>query len=249
MKKIIYIAFCGVFIPAMMATFRTAGASGGIDASITEKATKDSKVSRIVAELKEQSVPPHEVIQAAEKGLPRFLHPNMDPSLLRSWGLVSEDINSASLGNPFRLYVIKSDILQKYQKGDAAYSLISKTDTWYCPVKVADEIKLVLTVAKRKNAYAAGSLGYVLLAPQLNNILRSWPSQNYGIVLVEAYPFQNYFIVIDEKINNITRIETTPNALTPDYSVLDTVDNIAQKLKLELEKHPRGVQKNIGDIK
>jgi len=214
-----------------------------------EKAAVDAETARIVAEWREQGIPPQEVSNAADKGLPRFLHPNMEPSLLKDWGLVNENINSSSLGTPFRLYVIKADTLRKYNKGDSSYSLISKTDTWYYPVKFGDEIKLILTVAKEKRGYAAGSLGYILLAPQLNKILRSWPGQNDGIILVETYPFQNYFILMEKGINNITRIETVLKAPTPDYSILDTVDNVAQKLKLELGTRPRVKRKNIGDTK
>lgn len=88
------------------------------------------------------------------------------------YGFTNEaELQQATLGTPFLLYVIKPEIILSYQSGMMVDQMLEGTGQWFFPVMVNQNIKAMLIVEERMDgSFEAVSFGYVRLATQLNRL-------------------------------------------------------------------------------
>jgi hypothetical protein len=137
---------------------------------------------------------------------------NIPNGLECQYGFASTDsLKDVHLEEPFNLYQITQASLDNYKEGDSTESLLSKTELWYFPLSVNNEIKSVLVVEKVGNDFRAVSFGYASLAREINAIKHKWPTSNgYRFHLAVAFQANSYLYTVPELNNhNLTIIEPT----------------------------------------
>lgn len=140
---------------------------------------------------------------------------NIPDGLKYQYGFASTDsLKDVHLEEPFNLYQITPASLENYKEGDSTESLLSKTDLWYFPLSVNNEIKSVIVVEKVGNDFRAVSFGYANLAREINTIKHKWHTSNgYRFHLVVAFQANSYLYTIPEQNNhNLTIIELTDSS-------------------------------------
>jgi hypothetical protein len=145
----------------------------------------------------------------AEKGLITYWK-NIPDGLKDKYGFAATDsLKDVHLEEPFNLYQITQASLNNYKEGDSTESLLSKTELWYFPLSVNDEIKSVIVVDKVGNDFRAVSFGYSRLAREINAIKHKWPASNgYRFHLVVAFQANSYLYTFPEPNNhNLAIIE------------------------------------------
>jgi len=150
-------------------------------------------------------VPPYEVKQAAEKGLPDFLSaiPRED---LEHYGFKSEEeLRVATLGEPYRVYTIVPKRLASYKEGTKLSALIAETNSWYFPVIVEDEARTILTVSLLEGRWQAVDIGGLALPRQLQMLSARLPtilrekgiSGGYSTKFVRVFQLYANFLAVD----------------------------------------------------
>lgn len=247
MKKIFKIIFCVAFTPVTMGTLCAEEVKRAepvvMVASDTEKSVMDSEAAKIAAEWKEKNKAPGEVVRVANEGFAHFLEV-VGETPFNEWKVTSKSLQSASLGEPFRVYEIAPDVLRSYHKGDTVKSLISETNIWCFPVLIGNEIKLTLEVGKlrRNGKWVAGSLKGGHFEKELNQVIQQWPKvKGYHPVLVKVGKLNEWFFTVPEKDPyNLTLIASAPyREKRIVYSNLDTVNNVVEWVTPKVEANVR----------
>lgn len=187
----------------------------------------------IVPHLQKKDIVPLEVVQAANKGYPSISE-SVGEFVLKSWGVTSEALQSALLGEPFREYKITRKALRDYRKGDTVESLLSETDMWNFPVMIDRKEKLILKVSKMKNGASWGVVKFGR-GPGLEfcKVLRDWPkSSGYTPIFIGTLHEIYLFSVPEKDAYNLTLIPSLPYMEEhTSYPLLDTVDIPVEWLK------------------
>ncbi len=140
-----------------------------------------------------------EQVTAAEQGLQVYLKKVPEASK-SSYGFDRDDsLEYAYLGKPFNLYTITPARLADFKSGDSINSVISKTDLWYFPVMLHNEIKTILVVDKLQDKWSAVSLGYTPLAGEIEKIIRQWPElKGFNPKIIVVFQADKYLFTIPE---------------------------------------------------
>lgn len=201
-----------------------------------------SAVSMIAA----QDVPP-EVIEASKKGLPLFLN-KIPNGALEKFGFDNAvSLDQVRTGSPFKLFQITPAALSSYRIGDTVHSVISKTQMWYFPIMIKDEIKAILVIDRMDDQWQAVSLGYAVIARELNKVIRKWPkSSGYNPLLISVFQAKEFLFNVPEinayNLTSLTSIKTGVETLKSDadYSSLNKLSDVIERLKPVVEKNIRG---------
>jgi hypothetical protein len=190
---------------------------------------------------------------AAEKGLQKFLQkiPNESKTI---YGFdLNDSLELACLGKPFNLYKISPSGITQFEPGNSVNSIISKTNLWYFPVILNNEIKSLLVVDTLNGKWTAVSLGYKKLAGELSKIRKQWPeSKGFTPKIIIVFQANKYLFTIPEIDKyNLTLIDfyyekkqketSNKNNEINDskYSTLDNISNVMKLLKPQVEKNMR----------
>ena len=149
-----------------------------------------------------QGVPP-EVLSAAREGLQPFLG-RISPETREIYGFSKSDaLARVNLGAPFNLQTITPEVLLNYQAGSPVAALLSKTNLWYFPVMLQNEVKAILVVDGVDGKWQAVSLGYANLAKALGTISQRWPaSQGFHPRLIAVFQANQYLVLVPEENPN-----------------------------------------------
>lgn len=218
--------------------------------SETAMVAMDTETAKIAAEWAEKQKVPAEVIQVANEGFSLAVRTLPDEHISKEWGVTSESLRTASLGEPFREYQITLAALRNYHKGDTVESLLSERDLWHFPVLVNNEIKIMLWVGRRvkgANLEIAG-WGGSNLVPEFDKIMRQWPkSKGYNPVFIEGAHYGWFFTIPEKDSYNLTLIPTSHYIKEhTTYPGLDTVDATVEWLNPIVEESARSWEKVMG---
>jgi hypothetical protein len=172
--------------------------------------------------------PPQEVMMAAQTGLPQFLG-LIPPAERSAYGFTeNDDLTKAFLEAPFNLHTIKPPALLAYQSGDSVPALLSKTDMWYFPVMMGEEVRAVLVVDQLDGKWQAVSLGYATLAQQLQGVLQQWPgSKGFHPLLIAVFQAKEHLILVPEaNANNLISLRPQAPGLK-----MDSAGDVLERLK------------------
>jgi len=158
-----------------------------------------------IATIAHADVPPHEVKQAAERGLPDFLNAIPREDLERYGFKNEEELKAATLGEPYRVYTIVPERLASYKEGTKLSALISETNSWYFPVMVEDEARTILTVSLLEGRWQAVDIGGLALPQQLQMLSARLPtilgekgiSGGYSTKFVRVFQLYADFLAVD----------------------------------------------------
>ena len=171
------------------------------------------------------AAPPDEVVSTAEEGLARFLS-TIPPDELKNIGLnSSEEINAATLGQPYLQLILTPQALSSYESGQSLSDLLTETDTWLFPVRVGNEARTMLTVAKLDGKWQAGGIGGTQLSAALQQRSADVPdiaarqglslSPDYTVRYVRVFQVYTHLLVIQSTDGEyILPLETGPQTDT-----------------------------------
>lgn len=180
-----------------------------------------------------------EVVEAAEVGFPRFLEAITD-TLLTSYNFNSrEEIQQASLGEPFQVHTILPERIIDYKGGTPILKIVSPTSLWLFPVMSNHQIRALLTVDLINDTWQATAIGSSGLAAQLSSALRRWPSSdNYDYIIVRVFQATSDFLILShyEEIKILPLTSAIVSlGLTRDGFVAP--DEIMSKLKRSVDEN------------
>ncbi len=140
-------------------------------------------------------------VQVAEEGLSAFLE--IIPQIQQEDGefgfAETDSLDEVRLGVPYKLHRINPSSLSDYEEGETVFSLISKTQMWYFPIVLDDQMKAVLIVDKVKGRWKAVGFGRANLSAKLGKVRRNWPaSEGYNPLLI-SFQGREYLYTVPEK--------------------------------------------------
>lgn len=144
--------------------------------------------------------PSDELINAATEGIKAFLK-DVPPQHLHRFGFQSkEEVDTAVLGQEFRIYTIPPDtILQNNLTGDVS-SLAIPTNKWEFLILNGEKTAARVSVDLVDGKWTAVSVGASILADQLEKIILAWPSSaDYNYRIIRINQISSDFVEISQK--------------------------------------------------
>jgi hypothetical protein len=187
----------------------------------------------------------------AVKGLIMYWK-NIPDGLKCQYGFASIDsLKDVHLEEPLNLSQITPTSLDNYKEGDSTESLLSKTELWYFPLSVNNEIKCIIVVDKVDDGFRAVSFGYASLAGEIDALKHTWPASNgYRFHLVVAFQANSYLYTIPELNNhNLSIIELTDSSKSVnsvnvlDVAIKGTPSSTVEQLKRRIYNHADSIEK------
>lgn len=120
--------------------------------------------------------PPAEVQRAAEEGQAHFLSTIPAEELARLGFATAEDVQAASLGEPYEQFTLTPDAVASYEPGASLASLLTRTDSWLFPVLADGEARTMLTVSMVNGQWQGGDIGGASVAAALQAAEASVPA-------------------------------------------------------------------------
>jgi hypothetical protein len=143
-------------------------------------------------------VPP-EVERAAAAGAAALLQaiPRED---LRHYGFASpEELDRAQPEPPLRVYQIRPDKLLAFGTNAPLATLADATQTWYFPLEVDGEVRVLLTVDAGRRPAQAVAVGSAGLAAAIGAIRKAWPARaGYSHQVVVCNQVQADFVAVSK---------------------------------------------------
>ena len=81
-----------------------------------------------------------------------------------------DEVDSAYLGDPIQLFMIRLDKLKDYKSGDMPHSLLDDCETIIYPVLVDEQVRSSIEIEKADGTWKPSKFGSVNLARMLNTI-------------------------------------------------------------------------------
>ena len=120
---------------------------------------------------------PTKATEAATEALPIFLKAIPLQELDRFNFNSPQELNRATLGEPFRIFTINPQDILSYDGQTKVSELIKAIDIWFFPVEVQGRARTLLRVEKTDEAWKAVSIGASALAREWASIEKAHPRQ------------------------------------------------------------------------
>ena len=98
--------------------------------------------------------------EVAVKALPGFSELVRKQGNFREMGFESADeVQKATVGDPLKIFIVRLDHLQKYERGAKPDSLLSDTRQYLFPLQVNNAVRSSMTVAETREGWKAVAFG------------------------------------------------------------------------------------------
>jgi hypothetical protein len=185
--------------------------------------------------------PPDEVIQAANVDFKEYLKNAVTEETKTILGFDSkDDLGKAVLGTPFQIHILTSESINNYVENTPLQSILSRSDMWYFPIVIDNEIKMMLYVGKKNGEWMRAGMGSAGLSRQLQEITTKWSSSDgYTPMLVQQYDVGAYYFNIPQ-VNNFNLTETGANIMESGLNKrgvqLNTLSETISDLRLRVNR-------------
>jgi len=140
-----------------------------------------------------------EATEAAVEGLPIFLEAIPLQELDRFNFNSPQELNRATLGEPFRIFTITTQDILSYDGQTQIGELITAIDIWYFPVMVEGRARTLLGVEKTGGVWKAASIGSSQLAEEWSRVQETYPTQlGFQKKFVRIYQATSDFVLLDQ---------------------------------------------------
>jgi len=126
-----------------------------------------------------------------------------------------DNVASAALGEPLRLYYIDEKDAQAYHRGQALDRILQPSGQWFVPVMIRGTNRAMLGVVDNGQGKWVGStFGMAVLARKWQNIQKWWPAAgNAAPELIVCPPADGYFFTVPRIAPpNLTSLDDIPEA-------------------------------------
>jgi hypothetical protein len=126
-----------------------------------------------------------------------------------------EEVRAATLGVPTQDFLVRLDMLKKYEPGGSPDALLSPTNQVMFPVLARGQVKSSVTIAKTKEGWQAASFGgpnYVKLVSSTLKESSKVTGLDYASYFVVRVPSLNLFFLGFRSTNELMLVPLVDNA-------------------------------------